>query len=118
MVSVVLDVLMNVTDGVAEVDVCPLLKLQLKLTPVDEVLVKFTESGVHPNESLMVKPGLGFAIVLNVIRRVSRVQLCTLAVTNSYIRESDALVNVSAGIDVPVDDLRMPLPVPLSMRQL
>ena len=65
---------MNVTDGVAEVEVCPLLKLQLKLTPVDEVLVKLTASDVHPIESLIVNPGVGLAIVLNVMRRVSRVQ--------------------------------------------
>lgn len=73
-VSKVLDVLLNVTDGVAEVDVCPLLKVQLRLTPVDEVLVKLTVSAVQPNESLIVKPGVGLAIVLNVMRRVSRVQ--------------------------------------------
>ncbi len=73
-VSKVLDVLLNVTDGVAEVDVCPLLKVQFRLTPVDEVLVKLTTSAVQPNESLIVKPGVGLAIVLNVMRRVSRVQ--------------------------------------------
>ena len=66
--------LMNVTDGVAEVEVCPLLKVQLKLTPVDEVLVKLTASGVHPNESLIVNPGVGLAMVRKVMRRVSRVQ--------------------------------------------
>ena len=73
-VSKVLEVLLKVTDGVAEVDVCPLLNVQFRLTPVDEVLVKLTVSAVQPNESLIVKPGVGLAIVLNVMRRVSRVQ--------------------------------------------
>ncbi len=118
MVSVVLDVLLKVTDGVAEVEVCPLLKVQFRLTPIDEVLVKLTASGEQPNESLIVKPGVGLAIVLNVIRSVSRVHPCTLDVTNSYIKESSGPLMVSEGIDIPVAVLRTELPVPFKIRQL
>ncbi len=118
MVSVVLDVLLKVTDGVAEVEVCPLLKVQFRLTPIDEVLVKLTVRGEQPIESLIVKPGVGLAIVLNVIRKVSCVHPCTLDVTNSYIRESSGPLMVSEGIDIPVAVLRTELPVPFKIRQL
>jgi hypothetical protein len=111
-------VLLKVTDGVAEVEVCPLLNVQFRLTPAVEVLVKLTVSGVQPNESLIVKPGVGLAIVLNVMRKVSCVHPCTLDVTNSYIKESDEFVSVSAGIDVPVEVFRTDDPVPLRILQL